>query len=122
MSLKFTRVVSQINKHLFADRIEILADKGVKIAVTSELKALSGMIKAQKAEIGSDMTNPFELLGLKTDNKCDILSYKTIKSGFRLRALRRKTCPWTQKPKRKKPTTALRERIFSKATARKLPM
>ena len=82
VSLKFTRVVSQINKHLFADRIEILADKGVKIAVTSELKALSGMIKAQKAEIGSDMTNPFELLGLKTDNKCDILSYKTIKSGF----------------------------------------
>ena len=81
-SLKFTRVVSQINKHLFADRIEILADKGVKIALTSELKALSGMIKAQKAEIGSDMTNPFELLGLKTDNKCDILSYKTIKSGF----------------------------------------
>ena len=82
VSLKFTRVVSQINKHLFADRIEILADKGVKIAVKSELKALSGMIKAQKAEIGSDMTNPFELLGLKTDNKCDILSYKTIKSGF----------------------------------------
>ena len=82
VSLKFTRVVSQSNKHLFADRIEILADKGVKIAVKSELKALSGMIKAQKAEIGSDMTNPFELLGLKTDNKCDILSYKTIKSGF----------------------------------------
>lgn len=82
VGLKFTRVVSQTEKHLLADRIEILADKGVKIAVTSELKALSGTVKAQKAEIGSDMTNPFELIGLKTDNKCDILAYKTIKSGF----------------------------------------
>lgn len=82
VGLKFTRVVSQTEKHLLADRIEILADKGVKIAVTSELKALSGTVKAQKAEIGSDMTNPFELIGLKTNNKCDILAYKTIKSGF----------------------------------------
>lgn len=82
IALKFTRVVSQVNKYLFADRIEIAAEKGTEIVIGSRLKALTGMVKAQKEEIGSDMTNPFELTFAKSENECQIIAYKTIKSGF----------------------------------------
>lgn len=82
--LCFTRVVSQTNKHLFADRIEVRAEAGVEVKIASDLKPLNGTVSAKKAEVGSDMTNPFALISLTAEEKGDLLKYETIKSGFRI--------------------------------------
>lgn len=80
--LCFTRVVSQTNKHLFADRIEVKADADVEVRISSELKPLSGTVTVKKEEIGSDMTNPFALISLTAETQGDLLRYRTVKSGF----------------------------------------
>lgn len=82
--LKYTRFVSQTEKHLLAEKIEITAGKGVKVSVIGDLRTLDGTVLSKKEEIGADMTNPFAFLALRKEGKEDNLSYKTIKSGFEI--------------------------------------
>lgn len=82
--LCFTRFVSQTEKHLLAERIDVTAPEGVRVEIEGELKPLTGTVLSKKEEIGSDMTNPFSFLSVRSEDGGDVLSYKTIKSGFEI--------------------------------------
>ncbi len=91
--LTFTRFASQTEKHLFAIDVRVSAPVGCSVKIESSLKPLEGTQIAKKAEIGSDMPNPFLLNRCVFDIEESLIDYQTKVSGFKIAcAIAETTC------------------------------